>query len=125
MKGIYLLLIFLNKNKPIKISNKEMFFSKGFYCYVGSALNNLEKRILRHLKKDKKLHWHIDYFLKEAKIVKIKIFENFKDECALSKKIEKISDNLIKGFGCSDCKCLSHLYYFAKNPWEKLQKIKL
>ncbi len=46
MKGSYLLLIKLNDDRYIKYGiRKNCFFKKGFYIYVGSALNNLEKRM--------------------------------------------------------------------------------
>ena len=70
MKGIYCLIIKLDKDKSIKIGKLNYInFKKGYYCYVGSALNNLKKRIERHKRKNKKLHWHIDYLLKHAKII--------------------------------------------------------
>ena len=122
MKGIYCLIIFLDKDKSINIGKRIIFFPKGFYCYVGSALNSLKKRIERHYKKNKKMHWHIDYFLKEAAIIDIKTTNN-KNECRLSRKISKLADSAIKGFGSSDCKCLTHLYYFKKNPSKAIEKV--
>ena len=38
----------------------ELIFKKGFYAYVGSAQSNFNQRIKRHLRKEKKLFWHID-----------------------------------------------------------------
>ena len=32
-------------------------FKKGEYCYTGSAMKNLQSRIERHKRKDKKMHW--------------------------------------------------------------------
>ncbi|MBN2423223.1 GIY-YIG nuclease family protein [Candidatus Woesearchaeota archaeon] len=122
--GIYALIIKLNSDKNIKIGKKGInFFPKGYYVYVGSALNNLEKRIARHKSKHKKLRWHIDYFQQYAEIIDVKTIQtNKKLECWLSKKIEKISDKLImKGFGSSDCRCRTHLYYFEKNPSIELE----
>lgn len=123
--GIYCLIIKLDKGKKIKIGKLGFInFKKGHYCYIGSALNNLEKRIERHKSKNKKLKWHIDYFLGYGKIIRIiKAETNKKIECLLSKKIDKIADDKIKDFGCSDCKCKSHLYYFKSNPTKILQKI--
>ena len=113
-KGAYCLIIKNNKNRKLRIGSLgNVLFKKGYYCYVGSALNNLEKRIERHKRRNKKIKWHIDYFLKYGKIMNvIKIETNKKIECLLSKKIMKISNGFVKGFGCSDCKCKSHLYYF-------------
>lgn len=124
VKGIYCLVIKLDNDKRIKIGKLGYTkFKKGYYCYVGSALNNLEKRIQRHKSKSKKIHWHIDHFLKHSKIIDvIKIETNKKIECQLSKKINKKSDSNMKRFGCSDCKCMSHLYYFKNNPIKKIRK---
>ncbi len=117
-KGAYCLVMVLGKNKRIEIGKLgKIQFLKGYYCYVGSALNSLEKRIERHKRKEKRLHWHIDHFLKHAKIIDtIKIETDKKVECTISKNIAKIADDTISGFGCSDCKCSSHLYYSKKNP---------
>jgi len=121
MKGAYILIIFLNVRKMIKINKKIIDFKKGYYCYVGSALNSLEKRIQRHYSTKKKKHWHIDYFLEYGKIIEsISIETNKKIECIISNKLRKKADNSVKGFGSSDCRCESHLYYFKDNPTEPL-----
>jgi len=112
MKGTYILIIELNSDKKIQIGKfDKIFFKKGFYIYVGSALNGLDQRIKRHLKKDKKMHWHIDYLLKDSEIVKILYRKNnYKEECKIAKNFIQKLEN-IAGFGCSDCKCKSHLFY--------------
>lgn len=116
MKGSYILVIKLKENKTLRIGKLgKIYFKKGFYLYVGSALNSLEKRIQRHLKKDKKTHWHIDYLLQHAKIINVFYKENNKrEECNIVKKLDKKVSS-ITGFGCSDCKCGSHLFYSSKN----------
>ncbi|RLF27589.1 MAG: GIY-YIG nuclease family protein [Thermoplasmata archaeon] len=112
MKGCYLLVVELKNNKKISVGKLgDIRFQQGFYVYVGSALNGLEQRIQRHLKKQKKTYWHIDYLLKEAAIKKVfyKEGEN-KEECNIAKKLGH-SLTMIHGFGCSDCTCKSHLFY--------------
>jgi len=115
MKGSYLLIVELEDDQVISIDMKEKRrFDKGNYVYVGSALNGLEKRIQRHLKADKKMHWHIDYLLEHSKIIDVFYKENIhKEECDIAKTFD---ENLIsiKGFGCSDCRCESHLFYGPK-----------
>lgn len=65
MKGSYALICHLGTKKRIKIGALGRFlFLPGCYVYVGSGLNNLNKRIERHLCKNKKLRWHIDYFFR-------------------------------------------------------------
>lgn len=115
MKGIYILQVKIKKNIFIKIGSKyKIYFQKGFYSYIGSAQNNLEKRILRHLKdsKNKKFHWHIDYLLNNPNLSITKVYykkTNYKsEECKTAKRLSK-NKSSIKNFGCSDCKCSSHL----------------
>ena len=119
-KGSYLLLIEIKKPMQTKIGDLGLInFDKGYYIYVGSAMNNLKKRVERHLnssslgrEKDRK-HWHIDYLLSssEAEISDIyyKEFEE-KEECSVAEKVKRESFHEVKGFGSSDCKCESHLF---------------
>ena len=87
-------------------------FEKGLYAYVGSAQTNLEQRIKRHLAKEKRLFWHIDYLLNDsaARIVKVLYKQADKaEECDLAKVIGERGEP-VDDFGCSDCSCKSHLF---------------
>ena len=110
MKGVYVLLIKLNKKRKIKIGKRGVFcFPAGRYIYVGSAMNNLEKRIERHKSRKKRMHWHIDYFLKYANIINVlKIETKRKIECSLASKIK--GEIIAEKFGSMDCKCKSHFF---------------
>jgi len=112
MKGSYLLIITLPKDTSIMVGKRRMLqFKKGCYAYVGSALNGLEQRIQRHLRTDKKTHWHIDYLLPLTEIVEIFYKENNRrEECSIAQNLER-NFTSIPGFGCSDCSCKSHLFY--------------
>lgn len=112
MKGCYILIIELKENKKIQVGKiGNIDFKKGFYAYVGSALNGLEQRINRHLREEKKIHWHIDYLLQYGGIIKVLNKENDKkEECNFVKKFEEKLCS-IPNFGCSDCTCNSHLFY--------------
>ena len=124
MKGIYLLLIYLKKDSKIKVGSLgKIDFKKGYYIYVGSAQNSLEHRIKRHMSKNKKKFWHIDYLLlnKNAKIIDIFYKEAKKsEECKTASKLLKILTPIEK-FGCSDCKCKSHLFFKNLNSSDKLR----
>lgn len=107
MKGIYILLIGIEKGMKEKIGSlKEIDFHRGLYAYVGSAQNSLERRIARHKSKSKKAFWHIDYLLKNkhAKVVKV-LYKNAgkSEECRIAGKLGKTEPSIPK-FGCSDCK---------------------
>lgn len=119
MKGIYALIIFLSKNKTIKIGSLgNINFKKGKYVYIGSAQNNLEKRIERHLSKTKKFHWHIDYLLQDPNTKIIKVIKKQApklQECKTARFLSKTQEP-IKKFGCSDCNCKSHLFKLITLP---------
>lgn len=115
LKGIYCLVIKVKSPTKIKVGKLgRIKFEKGYYTYVGSALNNLKARIARHLKTRKKLRWHIDYLLASPKVEIEQILTKVTKkrlECIFNKKIQKFGIE-IKGFGSSDCNCKSHLTYF-------------
>ena len=86
-------------------------FQSGKYVYTGSARQHLVSRVKRHLKKDKKLRWHIDYLLaaEGAEVTTVHLSE--KTECECNKAVKGIV--MAAGFGSSDCKekCGSHLKF--------------
>ncbi len=117
--GIYYLIINLSKRKEITVGRLGTFdFPKGYYVYTGSAQNGLDKRINRHLSSNKKLHWHIDYLLSHAKVIKVVRYVGRKDECELNSVTGQGvgATQIVKKFGSSDCKCETHLYYFESIP---------
>ena len=119
MKGTYLLLIQVKKNFVTKIGSLgKIRFEKGIYVYVGSALNCLEKRVERHKKMSQGIgvkHWHIDYLLSQPQVRLLDIYYkegNKREECKTAKRFAKFAEG-VKGFGCSDCRCESHLFYLS------------
>ncbi len=118
-RGIYALIIRLSKKKEIKIGRLGTFvFPKVLDGYTGSAENGLEKRINRHLSSDKKFHWHIDYLLSHAKVIKVIRYVGRKDECKLNNVTGRSAGatRIVKKFGSSDCNCETHLFYFEDIP---------
>jgi len=117
-KGVYQLHLRLDKPKRIRVGKLGVFtFPAGRYIYTGSAMNGLIGRLRRHLKKRKKLHWHIDYLLRHAKIETIFVLETGERvECQLNSLTLSLPNAkvIVKGFGCSDCRCPSHLVYFGE-----------
>ena len=112
MKGSYVLLIELTEEQTITTGSlKAIYFPRGYYAYVGSAMGGFKSRLNRHLKSDKKPHWHIDYLLEKASISEIVLYET-KDraECPIAQALSCQFDS-IPGFGSSDCKCHSHLFF--------------
>jgi len=115
----YCLILKLPEEKEISIGKLgKLQFHHGTYIYIGSALKNMEKRLQRHMRQDKKLFWHIDYFLQYAQIIDIiRIDSPEKLECTIARLISILpSSQAIPNFGSSDCPCLCHLFYFPGVP---------
>lgn len=115
----YQLIIKLNGNRTIQAGKLgKLNFRAGYYLYTGSAKKNFAERIIRHIKKRKKRHWHLDYLSQHYKIIIVKkISEKRYSECHFhrlsSRKFKGVVK--VKNFGSSDCKCGSHLAYIGKN----------
>ena len=113
IKGSYLLIIYLEKDSTILTRRKQFDLKKGFYVYVGSAKNGLFSRLNRHFSKNKKLFWHVDFLLAEAKIKKAICFVK-KEENELAKFFLKRAKPIF-GFGCSDSIAdKSHLFFLGE-----------
>ena len=112
MKGIYLLIIRVSKPVSVRVGALGVLhFPKGYYIYVGSAQNSLKNRIERHLRKDKRKHWHIDYLLEHGEVVRMLVYPNLAK--SWEERIARILENHflpIPGFGCSDTNSSSHLF---------------
>jgi Uri superfamily endonuclease len=113
MKGIYCLLINVKKDIKLRIGALgKILFKKGKHVYVGSAQNSIEKRVSRHFSRNKKIKWHIDYLLAAQNVNLIKaVYKKAgkEQECKIACLLNKL-ENPVKGFGCSDCRCYSHLF---------------
>ena len=112
MKGSYVLLIKLPKEQIITIGNRQAtHFPGGYYAYVGSAMGGFKSRLNRHLKQNKRPRWHIDYLRQRASINGIILCETkSRVECSIAQALSRQFDS-IPGFGSSDCKCHSHLFF--------------
>jgi len=74
-------------------------------------MGGFKSRLNRHLRSNKKPHWHIDYLLQKASISEIILCEtNDRVECTIAQALSRQFDS-IPGFGSSDCKCRSHLFF--------------
>ncbi len=116
--GCYMIVLEMEDDKTVAVGKLgQLSFKKGFYCYAGSALKKLSKRVARHQRKRKRMHWHIDYLRKYCSFrAAIPIRTTDKIECTIADKLKNISDDNVHRFGCSDCRCDSHLFYFNSNP---------
>lgn len=124
--GVYTLLVLVPKQVTLTIGKLgKQTFPRGYYTYTGSALGkgatSLKHRIARHLRKEKRLFWHIDYLLANQNVsVKAVIATETSKrmECKVNSYLKSISGARVpvNGFGASDCKkaCKSHLLFFPQ-----------
>lgn len=100
----------------------EIFFESGYYAYIGSSMSGLKNRLRRHFSRKKKKRWHIDYLMENASCEGFFAWQsrkNIEDKiaCKLKKKFE-----YIEGFGSSDSRCDSHLFY-SKDRYRLLKAL--
>jgi len=137
-KGAYTLVLHLEGREEITVGKLGTFgFPAGYYLYVGSALGpgGLDARLARHRpsisrrgepvepsghhRRDKKLHWHIDYLLEHAQLVEVwSAVSTARLECLWAQAARQLpgSETPVLGFGSSDCRCPSHLIYLVRKP---------
>jgi len=127
-RGSYLLILYNEKpfTKEIGSLGKREF-KKGYYVYVGSAMRGMKNRIRRHLRKNKKRHWHLDYIspacMKTVKLYRIRRKERI--EVLLTRRLMNICDDYVPGFGASDTNVDSHFFYFSGRPHRRREFLNL
>ena len=82
----------------------------------------LYARVARHMRPEKKLHWHIDHLLARARIEGAVLFPSDKrEECFLARTLHEIPGIMaVARFGMTDCGCPSHLFYLGKQPFGRI-----
>jgi len=126
-EATYILVINISEDLKIRVGQLgEAFFKEGDYIYIGSAKDSLDVRLRRHLRKGKKTYWHIDYLLRSEKIKILQIWTiDKKVECQTTEVFcqDPAIKIIKKGFGSSDCRCLTHLFFVKdKKKTEKILK---
>ena len=93
----------------------------GCYVYVGSALGpgGVAARVGRHLEGPVRRHWHIDYLRSATCLTECWLAydpERREHEWAEAFADMPGASVPLAGFGCSDCACGSHLFFFTSPP---------
>ena len=112
-RGAYLLLLQIPAGQNLSIGRFGHFdFAPGWYIYVGSAMAGLDARLRRHVRRRKKLHWHIDYLRQAArKVVPLAVRSSRRQECDLAADVGRLHPVAVQRFGASDCSCPGHLFH--------------
>jgi Uri superfamily endonuclease len=94
----------------------------GHYIYIGSAFGpgGVSARVLRHCRKAKSKHWHIDYLRGFVRpILAWYTYDPVHLEHRWAQALGRVAGMTpIGGFGCSDCRCPAHLFHTAMPPDE-------
>jgi sugar fermentation stimulation protein A len=108
----YILILYLPGKRTISIGRLgNIAFEPGLYFYVGSGGKSPIKRLARHARKRKRKFWHIDYLTVHSNVIGAIMMESRKSlECVLAMAMAEAFPST-KGFGSSDCRCRSHLFY--------------
>jgi sugar fermentation stimulation protein A len=118
-RGSYLIVLELKESRNIEVGSLGVLpFRAGWYVYCGSAMKNLSQRVSRHLRKVRKgIHWHLDYLTPWASSIQgLPVRSRRNLECEFAVMLALLGGEGAPSFGCSDCRCDSHLYYFAEPP---------
>ncbi len=104
--GTYLLILRVSR-ASVRTKAKRFEIEPGRYLYVGSALS-VSARVGRHLRREKRKHWHIDFLLEHAVVEGVLVAE-----ARVEQEVALVLCRLlphVRGFGCSDSKAVSHLF---------------
>jgi len=121
-RGTYLLGMWLDEKVRLAVGRLGRFaFPPGYYVYAGSAQGpgGLSARLARHRRREKRLHWHVDYLLARARLVEVwTAVSDQRLECTWAQAMMGMTGAqvLIPRFGASDCRCPAHLVHFPQPP---------
>ncbi len=126
--GAYALWLRLDAPLDVRAGKIVARLPAGDYLYCGSANGpgGLRARLARHMRREKRPHWHIDQLTTAGRVLGAFIVEGG-SECALNAALAGLPI-AAPGFGSSDCpRCAAHLRAFrfsAKLPsaWENARK---
>ena len=118
--GTYALVLRMDNSAEIEIGRLGAFeVPDGYYLYIGSALGGLRQRLARYGSLPRRRHWHIDYLLARARVLRVWSFPSTdRLECVWARTAQRIPGARvpIRRFGSSDCGCPSHLIHFPCEP---------
>ena len=113
-RGAYALLVRLDASVTLRVGRLgKCRFSAGYYAYGGSARGSggIGARLRRHMRPEKRIHWHIDHLTTSAHIVAAWALPGG-SECDVVDAFLSMDQSgvPVAGFGASDCtRCRAHL----------------
>ena len=120
--GTYALILFCARAEQVQVGKLGLLeLRRGFYVYVGSALGpgGVPARIAHHRKVSQRPHWHIDYLRAHTRLERIWYsHDRIRREHRWARIISELRGATVPivGFGSSDCRCATHLFFFRRQP---------
>ena len=122
LPGTYALVLNSTSEKSVVVGRLGTICLKpGFYVYIGSAFGpgGLAARIGHHQKNSGRPHWHIDYL--GHVLSPYEIWYSFdpiprEHQWAEVHASARNASIPLPGFGSSDCRCSSHLFFYQIPP---------
>jgi len=119
-KGVYALLLALEEPLQLDVGKLGPVRLPAGYClYFGSAMGGLAGRVRRHLRRRKKLQWHIDYLTSITtpdEVWWVECTESAECDWAAAGLLLPGASTPALAFGASDCRCDSHLVHVPHRP---------
>jgi Uri superfamily endonuclease len=121
-KGTYVLVLRLAGPVRLEVGRLGTFdLSAGFYAYVGSAFGpgGLAARVAHHLRVAERPRWHVDHLRRVAEPVAVWHTTDLRRlEHEWAAELAKRLTPSVPGFGASDCRCPTHLFFARRQPRE-------
>ncbi len=114
--GTYALLLECRTPRAVRIGRLGLLrLAPGRFLYVGSAFGpgGLRARLARHFRRVKPKRWHVDYLRGCARVVGAwyTLDPRRLEHRWASRLAGEPGLTAVPGFGCSDCRCASHLFF--------------
>ena len=119
--GTYALILHSDRNIQVRIGRLGVLALKpGYYLYIGSAFGpgGVRARVGRHCGPVKHRHWHIDYLHEHMTPQTVWYsHDSVRHEHCWADLLAGLDGMTpVEGFGCSDCRCHSHLFHSTSPP---------
>ena len=119
--GTYVLVLSSPRTARIAVGKRlRVTLDAGCYLYAGSAFGpgGLDARLRRHQHGVGRRHWHVDYLRAATTFVGAIVDRGSeRREHQWAAELKACGDYAtIPGFGCSDCRCTTHLFHAASAP---------
>jgi Uri superfamily endonuclease len=126
-KGVYCLVM---RNRACRLRVGALGhcgFPAGFHVYTGSAQGSGGlKRVSRHIRlsrsRDRTPKWHIDYLISSQNFDITSVVCAYTQENVECRLAQALGGLPVPSFGCSDCDCDSHLFYFPADPEDDIAR---